>query len=147
MQQKKAALKARPFNSGYRRRLVLRVEFDDQVRFHHDRVRHIAQARCAHEGRGHFRVIRVDVVRHITLGQSNSFQNNSQLLGLVTDFDHVAFFDAVGRDVDPLAVHFDVAVVHELTCGKHGRQQTWRGRRRRPDGAPADRSGFHRCRL
>ena len=41
------------------------------------------------------------------------------MLGLLTYFDHVAFFDTVRRNVDALAVHQDVAVVDELTCSKN----------------------------
>ena len=66
-------------------------------------------------------MIRVDVVRHITLCQLNGFQQNCELLGFVTNRDHVAFFDTVRRDVHFLAVHFHVAVVHELT----GRENGW----------------------
>ena len=42
------------------------------------------------------------------------------MLGPITYFDHVAFLDAVGRNVNLLAVHADVAVVYELTCGENG---------------------------
>jgi MFS superfamily sulfate permease-like transporter len=48
---------------------VLRVVFDDEVRFHHHRIGHVAQARGAHEGRGHLGMVGLDVIGHVTLGQ------------------------------------------------------------------------------
>ena len=111
---------AAPSASDVRGTLVLRVEFDHEVRFHHDRIWHVAQSRGAHECRCHLGVIRLDVVRHVTLGQLRCFEQGNHLLGPITYFDHVAFLYAVGRNVNLLAVHADVAVVYELTCGENG---------------------------
>lgn len=61
-------------------RSVLRVEFDDEVRFHHHRIRHIAKTRCANKSRGHFRMVCFDVIRHVTLGKLGRFQYNGELL-------------------------------------------------------------------
>mgnify|MGYP003636780745 CR=1 FL=1 len=110
---------AAPSASDVRGTLVLRVEFDHEVRFHHNRVWHVAQGGCANECRCHFGVIDFHVIWNVTLGQLSSFQQGNHLLGTVTHFDHVAFFDAVGRNVNLLAVHFNVAVVHELACSKY----------------------------
>jgi hypothetical protein len=86
-------------------------------------VGHIAEARGAHEGRGHLGMVGVDVVRHVTLGKLNGLQHGGHLLGLLADLDHVAFLHAVGGDVHALAVHRDVAVVHELARGEDGRHE------------------------
>ena len=113
----------RPFRMGWRGTLVLRVEFDDQVRFHDDRVRYVGQARLAYVCRFHLAVVSVDVVRNVTLCQLSCFQQNGHLLGLLANFDHVTFFNTVGRDVDALAVHQDVAVVYELTSSENCRNE------------------------
>ena len=70
---------SRPFPGGFaidRPNLELaRVEFDDQVRFHDDRVRHVGQGRNAGEGRDHLVVVDFDVVRNVTLGELDRFEN------------------------------------------------------------------------
>ena len=96
------------------------IEFDDQVRFHDHRVRHVRKARGAHEGRGQLVVVDFDVVGNVTLRQLGRFEDCGHLLGLLADLDHVAFLHAVGGDVHLLAVHAHVAVVHELAGGEHG---------------------------
>ena len=68
-------------------------------------------------------MVNVHIVRHVTLGQLNRFQNGCHLLRTITHFDHVAFLHAIGRDVHFLAVHTHVAVVDELTGCKHGRHK------------------------
>ena len=103
-----------------RLRLVLSVEFDDEVRFHVNSERHIGQARTTYECRGHFVVVCFDVIRHVTLSQLGGFEDNCELFGAITHFDHVTLFHAVGGDVHALAVHGHVTVVHELTGCKHG---------------------------
>ena len=82
-------------------------------------VRHIGQTRRTYERGGHFGMVGHDVLRDVTLCQLNSFHHDCKLLGTVADFDDVASFQAVGRHVDTLAVHFDVAVVHELACSEN----------------------------
>jgi hypothetical protein len=72
---------------------------------------------------GHLGMVGLDVVRHVTLGQLNGLQHGGHLLGLLADLDHVAFLHAVGGDVHALAVHRDVAVVHELARGEDGRHE------------------------
>ena len=64
-------------------------------------------------------MVDVHVIRHITLWQLCGLDDNGQLLGAVTHFDHIALFHAVGRNVDLFAIHFDVAVIHELTRSEH----------------------------
>jgi hypothetical protein len=63
-------------------------------------------------------MVRLDVVGHIALGELNGLKHDGKLARLVADRDHVAFLDPVGRDVDALAVHRDMAVVHELPGGE-----------------------------
>ena len=68
-------------------------------------------------------MIHVDVIGHVTFRQASGLQHDSQLLGTVADFYHVAFLDPIARDVDLFAVHLDVAVVHELTRSKDRRHE------------------------
>src|SRR5215217_520157 len=96
-----------------------RIEFDDEVRFHDDRIRNIRKRRNAGEGRNHLVVIGFDVVRNVAFSERNGFKNGHQLLGLFANFDNVASLAAVRTDVDANAVDLDVAVVDELTGSKN----------------------------
>ncbi|MPL88357.1 hypothetical protein SDC9_34377 [bioreactor metagenome] len=121
--RQRAAPKDGPARSAKTERSVLRVEFDDQVRFHLHRVGHVAQSRGAHEGRGHLVVVDFQVIRHVTLGRLHGLEDERELTRLVAHRDHVAFLHPVGGDVDALAVHGDVAVVDELAGGEDGRHE------------------------
>ena len=50
-------------------------------------------------------------------------QDQRQLAALGLDLNLVAVLHHVGRDVHPLAVHQDMAVVHELAGGEDGRHE------------------------
>lgn len=102
---------------------LTRIEFDDQVRFHDDGVRHVGENRYADEGRDHLVVISFDVVRNVAFSERNRFENGYELLGLFLDFDDVARLATVGTDVDADAVDLDVAVVDELTGSKDRRNE------------------------
>lgn len=64
-----------------------------------------------------------DVVRNIALSEANGFENDDQLLRLLTHFDNIAGLATVGTDVDADAVDRDVAVVDELTGSKDRRNE------------------------
>jgi hypothetical protein len=68
-------------------------------------------------------VVDFDVVRNVTLGELDRFENGDQLLRLLANFDHVASLAAVRADVDLDAVDGDVAVVNELTGSKDRRDE------------------------
>src|SRR5215217_2223977 len=118
-ENKRAAPKSGPFAVDTSFRLA-RVEFDDEVRFHLDRVRHVRQGGHAGIGSDHLVVVDFHIVRHIAFGELDGFENDGELLGTLTDFDLVADLDLVGRNVHALAVDRYVAMGHELTGGKHG---------------------------
>ena len=56
-----------------------RVVFHHQMRLHLDGVGHIAKRRDARELRGHLRMIGVDVVGHVALGEAGCFQHQREL--------------------------------------------------------------------
>src|SRR5690606_29104364 len=64
-----------------------------------------------------------DVIRHVALGERHGFQNDGELLRLLTHLDDVARLAAVGTDVHALAVDVDVAVVDELTGSEDRRNE------------------------
>ena len=82
-----------------RQRLVFGVIFDDQVRFHHNWIRHIAQRRGAHELDDQFLLVNFQIVWNIAFGQRDGFHDQGHLARLFTHGDDIAFFHAVGRDV------------------------------------------------
>ena len=100
-----------------------RVELDAKVRFHDDRIRHVREARNANKGGDHLAVIGIDVIRNVTLGELDRFQNRNQLLRLLANFDDVARLATVGTDVDANAIDGHVAVVDELACSPDGRNE------------------------
>lgn len=100
-----------------------RVEFDDQLRFHDNSVRNIRQSWYTNEGRNHLVVINFDVIGNVTFCELRSFQNDGQLLGLLTHFNNVASLATVRTDVDLDAIDRNVAVVDELTGSKHSRHE------------------------
>ncbi|CUX12529.1 hypothetical protein AGR8A_Cc30543 [Agrobacterium fabrum str. J-07] len=118
---KKAAPRGGFLNTETRR--LTRVEFDDQVRFHDDRVRNVGESRNAGVGGNHLVVINFDVVGNVTLSELNGFENRHQLLGLLTNFDNVASLATVRTDVDANAVNRDVAMVDELTRCENSRNE------------------------
>src|SRR5882757_7793476 len=96
-----------------------RIEFDDQMRLHLHRERHIGESRNPHELRGHLGVIDLEEVGHVALAELDGFQHRRQLLGGFLDLDGVADLQLVAADVDLAAVHLDVAVVDELARREH----------------------------
>ena len=127
-----------------RTHLLARVELDHEVRFHRHRIRHVRQRRDARQLRGHLAVVGVDVVRHVALGALDGLEHERQLARLLLDLDHVADAAAEARDGHAAAVDRHVAVARR-TGGRRTRSaRTWRGRRRRRDGARAGRSGARR---
>jgi uncharacterized membrane protein YedE/YeeE len=118
-QMKRATLTGSPQIPKLIQRSVLGVVFHNQIRFHHYWIRHIRQDRHADKLGPHLAVIDIQIFRCIALGRGNGFQNNTQLLGAITHFDHVAFFHPVRRDIDPLTVDSDMAVIDELTRSKN----------------------------
>src|SRR5262249_41351804 len=57
-----------------------RIEFDDQMRLHLHRERHVREARHALKLRGHLGVIGLDIVGHVALGKLRGFQHMRELL-------------------------------------------------------------------
>src|SRR3954447_10175950 len=78
---KKAPAKPGPFNRRECDGKSARIEFDDQMRLHLNRERHIRQMRNAEELRGHLAMIDVDVIRHVAFGELVGFENHGELLG------------------------------------------------------------------
>src|SRR5438552_134303 len=97
-----------------------RIEFDDQMRLHLHRERHVGKAGDADELGGHLVVIDIDVVGHVALGELDGLQHMRELPGGFLDLHDVAGLELVAADIDPAAVHLDVAVVDELPRGEHG---------------------------
>src|SRR6202166_1233435 len=97
-----------------------RIEFDDQMRLHLHRERHVRQMRDAGELRRHLGMIDFQEVGHVALAELARLQDHGELLGGFLDLDHIADLHLEARDVDAAAVHLDVAVIDELARGKHG---------------------------
>ena len=57
-----------------------RIEFDDQMRLHLHRERHVGQSRDADELRRHLGMIDFEEVGHVALGELACFQNHGELL-------------------------------------------------------------------
>src|SRR5262249_50246197 len=100
-----------------------RIELDHEVRLHLHGVGHVGELRDADELRRHFRVVDLDIVRHVALGQRDRLEYDRELLRLLLDLDQIADFDAIARDRDAPTVHLDVAVADELARGAHGGHQ------------------------
>src|SRR2546429_9270274 len=86
-----------------------RIEFDDQMRLHLHRERHVGQCRNAGEFRRHLGVIDFEKIRHVALGKLDRFQHWRELFGGFLDLDEVADLDLVAGNIDAAAVHLDVA--------------------------------------
>src|SRR5581483_8480399 len=99
---------------------LARIEFDDQMRLHLNRERHVRECRDANEFCGHLAVVDFEEIRHVALGELAGFEHVGELLGGFLDLDEVADLQLVAGDVDLATVHLDVAVVDELARGKHG---------------------------
>src|SRR5262249_15895689 len=100
-----------------------RIELDHEVRLHLHGVGHVGELRDADEFGRHFRVVDLDIVRHVALGQRDRLQHDRELLRLLLDLDEIADFDAIARDRDAPTVHLDVAMADELPRGEHRRHQ------------------------
>src|SRR5882757_4251938 len=100
--------------------LLPAVVLDDQRRLHLDRIGHVGKLGPAHVGALHVLVVGGDVFRHVALGGLRGFQHPRHLLGLGRELDHVIVLHKVRSDVDPLAVHLDVTMAHQLAAGEHG---------------------------
>src|SRR5680860_1850052 len=87
-----------------RRAGLARVELDDEVRLHHDGVRHVRQGWDARELRRHLAVVDLDVIGNVALPALGGLEHQTQILGLVAQLDHVAFLAAIARNVHPAAV-------------------------------------------
>src|SRR6478735_2720007 len=103
--------------------ILARIEFDDQMRLHLHRERHVREVRDANVFRGHLAMVDFEIVGGVTLGELAGFEDVSELLGGFLDLDHVAELDQIARDVDLAAVHLDVAVVDELARGEDRRDE------------------------
>src|ERR1700674_3460810 len=57
-----------------------RIEFDDQMRLHLHRERHVGQMRDAGVFRRHLGVIDLEEVGHVALAELDRFQNDGELL-------------------------------------------------------------------
>ncbi len=102
---------------------LTRIEFDDEVRFHLDGVRHIRKGRNAGIGRNQLVMVDFDVFRNITFCELYSFENDNQLLRLFANFNNVTGLQAVGLDVDAATVHIHVAMVDELAGSEDRRNK------------------------
>src|SRR5690606_7570356 len=122
-----ATKKKRPPEGGlFRSRWInrsARVELDDQVRLHVDRIRHVGETRNALELGGHLVMIDLDIFRHIALGELAGLKDHGQLTRSFLDLDQIADLRLEGRDVDATAVDLDVTVRNELARGEHGRDE------------------------
>src|SRR6202161_1263428 len=117
---KKAPAKPGPFVSVTPPTKSARIEFDDQMRLHLHRERHVRQRRDAGEFRRHLGVVDFEEIRHVALGKLERLQNVGKLLRGLLDLDEVADLYLEARDIDAAAVHLDVAMIDELACGEHG---------------------------
>src|SRR6476659_6622055 len=120
---KKAPAKPGPLNHWQPPIKSARIEFDDQMRLHLHRKRHVGQSGDAGELRRHLGVIDFEEVGHVALGKLDRFQNRGELPGGFLDLDHIADLHLEARDVDAAAVHLDVAVVDELPRREHRRHE------------------------
>ncbi len=76
---RKRATRRPPFASCLARDKSARIEFDNQVRFHDDRIGNVCRERHAgHLGR-HLGMIDFVIIRHVTLWQANGFEQNEEL--------------------------------------------------------------------
>src|SRR4051812_43961533 len=96
-----------------------RIEFDDQMRLHLHRERHVGECGDADELRGHLGMIDLDVVGHVALAKLVGFEHEGELLGGFLDLDEVAGLNLIACDIDLAAIGLDVAVVDELARGEH----------------------------
>ena len=78
--QQKGPGKTGAFEIAKRRQKSARIEFDDQMRLHLHRERHIRQMRDAGELRGHLAVIDLEEIRHVALAELTGFENDRELL-------------------------------------------------------------------
>src|SRR5262245_38174916 len=99
------------------------IELNHEVRLHLHGVGHVGELRDPDELRRHFRMVDLDIVRHVALGQRDRLEYDRELLRLLLDLDQIADFDAIARDRDAPTVHLDVAVADELPSGEHGGHQ------------------------
>src|SRR5690606_4004750 len=97
-----------------------RIELDHQVRFHCDGVGHLVELR--HTGEGHLvGAVDRDIVWNLALGQALRLDDQRHFLGLVAQAHHIARQNLAAGDVALHAVHTDVPVADDLTCGEDGR--------------------------
>src|SRR5690606_22068383 len=114
---KKGGLSGRPLTAAYGGKLA-RVELDDQVRLHGDRIGHLVE--LGHAGVSHLiRAVRRDVIGNFTFRQALRFDHQCHFLGLVAEADHVAGHDLAAGDVALHTVNADVAVADELASRPH----------------------------
>src|SRR5260370_63817 len=106
-----------------RSRTSARIELDHEVRLHLHGVGHVAALRAADELRGHLRVVDLDIVRHVALGQPDRFEHQRDLFRFLLDLDEIADLDAIARNRDAPAVDLDVAMADELTRREYRRHQ------------------------
>ena len=89
-QAKKGPGKTGAFDiSGYENRSA-RIEFDDQMRLHLHRERHVGEAGDADELGRHLAVVDFHEIGHVALGKLGGFQHRRELLGGFLDLDGVA---------------------------------------------------------
>src|SRR5262249_35009064 len=74
---------------------LARIELDHEVRLHLHGVGHVGKLRDAGELRRHFRMVDLDIVRHVALGQRDRLEYDRELLRLLLDLDQIADFDAI----------------------------------------------------
>src|SRR5258708_35580194 len=80
-----------------------RIEFDDQMRLHLHRERHIRQRGHADELRRHLAVVDFEEIGRVALGKLAGFKHMRELLGGLLDLDEVAELQLVAAGIDPAA--------------------------------------------
>ena len=65
-------------------------------------------------------MVHFQIFGHVAFGALRRIEHHGELLRLFLHLDRVAVLHQVGRDVDALAVHRDVAVVDQLARGERG---------------------------
>ena len=98
------------------------IKLDDEVGFHDNGVRYLRRQRHA-DHLGALAVLHFVEFRNVTLGEILGFQHQRHLARGILDLDEIADLDQERWDVDPAAVHLDVAVVDELARGEDRRHE------------------------
>lgn len=96
-----------------------RIEFDDQIRFHLDGIRHFVKRRDADE-RNLCGAVSRDVIGNVAFRQALSLNDERHFNGLAAQTDFVANVHPPRRNIALYAIDQHMAVADKLTGSKHG---------------------------